>query len=201
MTIRAEGRRAARQRNQQRRFRRIKPLCGAAKPGQCAGAHPFNIAALRGERQPDAQNFPLAEARFQLKGAEDFNRLGAQPARARFQQPRRLHGDGGPARDHAPRAQPLPRGAPKRQGINAGVLVEAPILRRDQQIEQNGGDIFGPRRQPPKATRRGQDGKDAPVTILHLHTHGMQAREIGWVKPIKRKGRQQQGGKARGEYP
>ena len=201
MAIRAEGSRAAHKRNQQRRFCRIKPLRGAPKPGQRTSTHAFDIAALRGEGQPNAQDFPLAETRFQLEGAEDFNRLGAQPARARFQQPRRLHGDGGPARDHSPRAQPLPRGASKGQGINAGVLVEAPILRHDQQIKQNGGDIFRPGRQPPKATRRGQDRENASFAILHLHAHGMQAREVRREKPIQRERRQQHGTKASGEHP
>ena len=104
MAIRAEGGWAAGQRNQQGCLGRIQSMGGAAKPGQSSGADAFNIAALRCQRQPNAQDFPLAEARFQLKGAEDFNCLGAQPARARFQQARRLHGDGGPARDHTPRA-------------------------------------------------------------------------------------------------
>ena len=136
-----------------------------------------------------------------MKGAEDFNRLGTQPARARFQKPRRLHGEGRTARNHPPRAQPLPRRAPKGQGINAGVLVEAPILRRDQQIKQNGRDIFWPGRQPPKPAWRGQDRKDAPVTILHLHAHGMQAREVWREKPIQREGREHKRAKACGEHP
>ena len=198
VAVRAERCRAAGERNQQGGFRCIKTAGGSAKPGQGAGAYAFDIAGLRRKRQPDPQDFLLAEARFQLKGAEDFNRLGTQPAWARFQQPRRLHGDSGPARDHPPRAQPLPRRTRERPRINASMVIKAPILCRDQQIEQNGGDILRPRRQAPKATRCGQDGKNASFTILHLHAHSMQAREVGREQSIQREGGDQQRAKTNG---
>ena len=59
------------------------------------GAHAFDVAAERRQGQPDIQHPLLAEPRLQLHRPRHLDQLGPQVPRARLQQSRRLHGQGG----------------------------------------------------------------------------------------------------------
>jgi hypothetical protein len=81
----------------------------------------------------------------ELERAGHFQKLAAQMARARFQQPRRLHGEGGTARDHAPRAHPLRGGARQGERVHARMAMKAPILGGDQHGQEMRRHIRGRR--------------------------------------------------------
>ena len=121
----------------------------------------------------------LGEPRFQLQGAQDLDRLAAQRARPRFQQPRGLHGQGRAAGDHAPGPRPLHRGARQRERVDAGMPAEAAVLGGDQHVEQVRRHVGRGGRQPPDAARGGQDGERAALAVQHLGAGGVQAREVG----------------------
>ena len=92
VAVGAQGLRPAGNGDQQRGLRRFQGFRRHPEPGQGARSHPFQVAAIGGERQPDIQHALLAEPGLQLYRSGHLDQLGWQRARAGFQQAGGLHG-------------------------------------------------------------------------------------------------------------
>jgi hypothetical protein len=162
--------------DQQRGLRRVERPRRSAEPGERAGLHPLQIAAHRGEGQPDAEDLVLREPRVELEGAQALHGLAAQGARPRLQQPRRLHRQGRAAGDHpAARPRPLPGGTGKGERVHAGVQAEAAVLGGDEHLDEVRRQVGGGCREAPDAAGGGQDGKGAALAVQDLGAGGAEA--------------------------
>ena len=90
--LRAPRLRRLRQRHQQRRLADRQLARLLAEIGERGGAHAFEIAAERRQRQIAVEHAVLGDAVLDLPGAGDLPQLGGEVAVvARFDQPRHLH--------------------------------------------------------------------------------------------------------------
>jgi hypothetical protein len=105
---------------------------GDAEPRQRAGADAFEVAAEWRQRQPNAQHALTAIAGFELQRSPDFDELGAQCARAGFEQPGGLHRQRRTSGDHAAAADELGGGTCQSERVDAGVVPKAAVFDGDQ---------------------------------------------------------------------
>ena len=93
-------------------------------------------------------------------------------SRARLQEPRDLHGQGGRARHDAAVGGELQERAAERQRIDAAMAHEAPVLVREQHRQETRIDVGARRRQPPAAFRRGVGPQQPAVAVDHQRRIG-----------------------------
>jgi hypothetical protein len=125
-----------RQRDQQGLLGVGQALRLVAEIGEAGGPHALQVAAVGGQREVEGQDLALGEAGLQLQGAQHLDGLRAHRARARFEQPRGLHGQrrgagGGVAVDDR-RAD----GAGERDGVDARMEPEPAVLHGDDALEE-----------------------------------------------------------------
>ncbi len=111
MAVGAQARGRLRQRHQKSGLRKIECRGLLAEIGERGRAHAFEIAAEWRERQIDRKDVVFRIALFELQRAHHLDELGAEAARTRFEQARRLHGERRRARHDMARARILKRGA------------------------------------------------------------------------------------------
>ena len=133
MAIEAPLLRRLGQRDQQRGLVERKALRLFAEIGQRCGAHAFEIAAKRRERQIKVEDLVFCQQPLNLNGADDLPEFAGDGAlTSRFDQPRHLHRQRRAAgHDPAPRRQ-LECSAPECEEIDARMREEAAIFRRNQ---------------------------------------------------------------------
>ena len=150
VAVRAQPFRPARDGDQQGGLRRFQRLRRHAEPGERAGAHSFQVAAERRQGEPDVEDALPAVAGFELHGAGHLDQFGAEGARSRLEQAGGLHRQRRAAGDDVAGAENLRGGADEGEGIDAGVVPEAAVLDRDEQI----GEQRAVRRRHGSARRR-----------------------------------------------
>ena len=176
----------ARQRDQQRRLGLGEPPRLLAEIGEAGRAHPFQIAAERRQGEIEIEDLVLGQMQLELKRAAHLHQLRRQPARARLEQPRHLHGEGRGARDDTALARPLRRGAQHRQGVDAGMAREALVLVGDQHAQVERIDLGRVDRQAPRPVGRGEGAQHDAVAIGHHHRGLVETAEIEREQPIER---------------
>ncbi len=185
MTIRPQRLGAPGDRDQQRRLGGFQSLGRHAEPGQRPGTNAFQIAAERGQGQPDLQHAAAAVTRLQLQRPHQLDQLGAQGARPGMQQSRRLHRDCGAAGDDVAGPQQLGGGAQQGNRVDPGMQPEAPVFHRDQGIDQDRRDMVQIGAQPPHPVRRRQQGQRAIVPVQHLGPDGGEPGQVGREQTVQ----------------
>ena len=119
------------------------------------GPDPFQIAAIRGEREVEPEDLVLAQNALELNGADRLSELDVKRALApRLEQAGDLHGDGRAAGDDVPMGDELQRGAAEGERIDAVMLEEALVLIGKEHVEKARIDLLSRCRQAPAALAR-----------------------------------------------
>ncbi len=168
-----------RQRHQQGRLGKRERFWLLAEIGEARGAHPFEIAAERGEGEIEVENLGLAEAPLQFDRAHRLPELGRERAfLARFEQARHLHGEGGSPRNDMAGLGKLDRSARQRQRIDAGMAVKTLVLIGFEQGKIARRNIGHACFQPPIAIAREKRAQQCAMTIHHFGRERGRARHV-----------------------
>ncbi len=114
---------------------------GSAEPGEGRGLDASEVAAIRGEVEVRFEDVVFGAQAFQLDRAEGFGDLGAEGAWPVVHHAADLHGDRARAGLDAAGGDVLADGADDGERIDAGVGVEAFILRGDGSFDEPGGHL------------------------------------------------------------
>ena len=121
--IRPAQLRRLRQGHEQGCFAEREPARLLAEIRERGGPDPFQIAAIRGEREVEVEDLVLAQDALELNGADRLPELDVKRAFAsRLEQACDLHGDGRAAGDDVPVGDELQRGAAEGERIDAVML-------------------------------------------------------------------------------
>src|SRR5271166_3470120 len=185
VAVRAQTFGPARDGDQQGGLRRFQRLGRHAEPGERAGPDSLQIAAERRQGKPDVQNALPAITGFELQGARNLDQFGAEGARTRLEQAGGLHRQCRTARDHVAAAQELGGGADEGDGVDTGVVPEAPVLHSDQQIGEQ--RWCGVNMEPPDAAWRGEKGERSVLAVEDLGADRVKTGEVGREGVIQRR--------------
>ena len=133
-------------------------LQGPVEVGHGRGAHPHGVQAEGKEVQVEAQDLLFVQHGFQAQCRQRLAQFAPPAALVWRQQTGQLHGDRGGARDHPAAAQVVPRGAGQRQGVQAAVAEEPPVLQAHEDPPYLGRELAVPQAQQEGALRAGQGG-------------------------------------------